>query len=70
MHYAESWRRRTVADEKKGFTHAYTTEQLLAFRAIPTEEKLRWLGEMQQFLEATLTPERRELFQQFRRGEI
>ena len=55
---------------KRGFTHAYTTEQLLAFRAIPAVEKLRWLEAMRCFLERSLTPEKLEIMQRFRRGDL
>jgi hypothetical protein len=51
-------------------THAYTTEQLLAFRALPAADKLRWLEQMRQFLDRFLTPERRALMERFRRGDL
>ncbi len=55
---------------RRGVTHVYSVEQLLAFRAVPSADKLRWLEEMRQFLDRFLTPERRVLMDRFRRGEI
>ena len=55
---------------KRGYTHAYTIEQLRAFRAVPAEEKLRWLESMRRFLERSLTPEKLEIMQRFRRGDL
>jgi hypothetical protein len=51
-------------------THAYPLERLLAFRAIPAADKLRWLEETRQFLDRFLTPERKALMDRFRRGEL
>ena len=50
--------------------HAYSIEKLREFRAVPAEEKLRWLEEMRRFLEKTLTPEQLEVMQRFRRGDL
>ena len=55
---------------RRGVTHAYTIEQLRAFRDVPAEEKLRWLESMRRFLERSLTPEKLEIMQRFRRGEL
>jgi len=55
---------------KRGYTHAYTLEQLRTFRDVPAVEKLRWLESMRQFLERSLTPERLETMRRFRRGDI
>jgi hypothetical protein len=54
----------------KGYTHAYTIEQLRAFRDVPAAEKLRWLEGMRQFLERSLTPERLDIMLRIRRGEL
>ena len=56
--------------KRRGYSHAYTIEQLRAFRDVPAEDKLRWLESMRRFLERSLTPERLEIMQRFRRGEI
>ena len=50
--------------------HAYPIERLLAFRAVPAADKLRWLEEMRQFLDRFLTPERKVLMDRFRRGDL
>lgn len=55
---------------RRGYSHAYTIEQLRAFRDVPAEDKLRWLESMRRFLERSLTPERLEIMQRFRRGEL
>ena len=55
---------------RRGFTHAYPTEKLLAFKAVPVPDKLRWLEEMRQLLERFLTPERKILLDRFRRGDL
>ena len=54
----------------KGIVHCYTIEQLRAFRDTPAVEKLRWLEAMRRFLERSLTPERIEIMQRFRRGDL
>lgn len=54
----------------RGYTHVYTIEQLRAFRAVPAIDKLRWLESMRRFLAQTLTPEKLEIMQRFRRGEL
>ena len=55
---------------RRGVTHAYPLERLLAFRAVPAADKLRWLEEMRQFLDRFLTPERKVVMDRFRRGEL
>ena len=55
---------------RRGVTHAYPLDRLLAFRAIPAADKLRWLEETRQFLDRFLTPERKALMARFRRGEL
>ena len=55
---------------KRGYTHAYTLEQLRAFRDVPAAEKLRWLESMRRFLERSLTPEKIETLRRFRSGDL
>lgn len=55
---------------RKGYSHAYTLEQLRAFRDVPAVDKLRWLEGMRRFLERSLTPEKLEIMRRFRAGEI
>ena len=55
---------------KRGFSHAYSIEQLRAFRDVPAVDKLRWLESMRRFLERSLTPEKIEIMQRFRRGDL
>jgi len=54
----------------RGYSHAYPTERLLAFKAVPAADKLRWLEEMRQFLERFLTPERKLVLDRFRHGDL
>lgn len=56
--------------DHRGYSHAYSIEQLRAFRDVPAEQKLRWLESMRRFLERSLTPEKLETMRRFRRGEI
>lgn len=67
-----SWTPSPVSERpgRRGFTHAYPTEKLLAFRAVPAADKLRWLEEMRQFLERFLTPDRKRVMDRFRRGDL
>lgn len=67
---ASSRPRVSEPDTPRGITHAYSTEQLLAFRAVPAVDKLRWLEEMRQFVERFVTAERRTLMARFRRGDL
>jgi len=55
---------------RKGYSHAYTIEQLRSFRDVPAADKLRWLEGMRRFLERSLTPEKVEIMLRFRRGEL
>lgn len=59
-----------MAERARGFSHHVPTEKLLAFAALPAEEKLRWLEELRQLMARGLTPERRALMERFRKGEI
>lgn len=55
---------------KRGFSHAYSIEQLRSFRDVPAADKLRWLESMRRFLERSLTPEKIEIMNRFRRGDL
>ncbi len=55
---------------RRGVTHAYPLDRLLAFRAMPAADKLRWLEETRLFLDRFLTPERKALMDRFRRGDL
>lgn len=58
------------ARPSRGVTHIHPTGRLLAFRAVPAADKLRWLEEMRVFLERVLPPERKALLRRFRRGDL
>jgi hypothetical protein len=55
---------------KRGYTHAYSIEQLRAFRDVPAADKLRWLEHMRRFLEKSLSADKIEIMQRFRRGDL
>jgi hypothetical protein len=55
---------------RRGVVHAYSLEQLRAFRDVPAEDKLRWLERMRSFLARSLTPEKIEIMNRFRRGDL
>ena len=57
------------SSEDRGVWHAKSTEELLAFKALPAVEKLRWLERVRQTVNA-LPRKQQELLQRFRRGEI
>jgi hypothetical protein len=61
---------RIVVAEKRGYTHAYSLEQLRAFRDVPAADKLRWLENMRRFLEKSLTADKIEIMRRFRRGDL
>ncbi len=63
-------RRSSAAPPTRGFAHHPSVEQMLHFRAVPAEEKLRWLEEMRQLLARLVPPERRALMNRFRRGDL
>jgi hypothetical protein len=71
-HCADCSRIAAVADSipKRGYSHAYTIEQLRAFRDVSAAHKLEWLESMRRLLERSLTPEKLEIMQRFRRGEL
>jgi truncated hemoglobin YjbI len=54
----------------RGIRHAPTLEQMLAFRAVSAEEKLRWLESVRQTLDQALPPAKKAVFQKMRRGEL
>lgn len=57
-------------DRKGGFSYVVTDEQIRAWKALPAKDKLDWLEQANQFINKALTPERRQIMERFRRGEI
>ncbi len=53
-----------------GVRHAPTLSQLVEFRRVSAEEKLRWLESVRQTLNEALSPAKKAAFQKLRRGEI
>ena len=59
-----------MQSDRKGVTHAYPLEKLLAFRDVPPGDKLRWLQAMREFCDRFVTPEGKALLEPFRKGEL
>lgn len=55
---------------RRGVRHSPTDAQLVEFRKVSAEEKLRWLESVRQTLHHALSPAKKEAFQKLRRGEI
>ena len=53
-----------------GFSCRVTDEQILRWRALPSEEKLQWLEDANRFLAVALTPAARAIQERFRRGDL
>lgn len=53
-----------------GFSYAVRDEQIREYMKVPIGERFRWLEEAQEFTFRVLTPERWEILQKFRRGEL
>ncbi|MBX3183554.1 MAG: hypothetical protein KF915_13080 [Polyangiaceae bacterium] len=53
----------------RGVQHYKSTEELLAFAAIPPLKKLRWLESVRRLVNQ-LPPETQAIMQKFRRGEL
>jgi len=58
--------------KQKGFEYYRTREQILDYRKVPAEEKLKWLEEMWKFnkLVGESNPQIAKIQEMFRRGEI
>ena len=54
----------------RGVVSRPTVEAMLRFRALSAEQKLQWLEEMRAFLLKFQSPERRQIMQRFRRGDL
>ena len=54
----------------RGFRHFHSDEQLLRYVAVPAAEKLKWLEEINAFLQKAMSPEAKAIAERFRHGEI
>lgn len=54
----------------KGYGYEVDEDQIRRYAAVPTEQKLQWLAEANQFLAKALTGKRRQVWQAFRDGKI
>lgn len=60
-----------MADDRpaRGFEHHHEDEELLAYRALSPEQKLRWLHAAWRLTADFLPPERREAWRRMRAGQ-
>ncbi len=54
----------------RGFSHHHSDDELRAYLALSPEQKLRWLHDAWRLTSDFLTPERREIWQRMRAGEV
>jgi hypothetical protein len=54
----------------KGFSYTVTDEALQRYAEFTTEEKLRWLAEVTEFIDRVAPPGIKELHEKFRRAQI
>jgi hypothetical protein len=55
---------------RKGWTYTVTAEQIERWMAVPFAEKIRWLDEATDLVNALQSPWAREMMRRFRAGEI
>jgi hypothetical protein len=56
--------------EKKGYSYTVENEKIIAYMNLSTEQKLKWLEEINAFTHAALTDEEKLIRQKLRAGEI
>jgi hypothetical protein len=54
----------------KGFSYTLEDEKLLEYMKLSTEDKLRWLEEINEFTQAALTEKEKRFRELLRAGEI
>lgn len=54
----------------KGFSYTIETEKILKYMKLTTEEKLKWLEEINEFTFRLLTEKEKEFRRKLRGGEI
>ena len=57
-------------NEMKGFYYTIETEKILKYMKLSTEDKLKWLEEINEFTFQILTDKQKDLRQKIRKGEI
>lgn len=55
---------------RRGFAHHHALEELMAYRKLTPEQKLRWLHEAWRLTVDFLPPDRRERWRKLRAGEL
>ena len=59
-----------MPERRRGYAYSVTDDQIRAFRALSTADKLRWLEGVTELIDLADTPRRRAIREAFRRGEI
>ena len=55
---------------KKGYSYTIEDEKIIEYMKLSTEDKLKWLEEINEFTCAALSEEQKALRDKFRAGEI
>ena len=56
--------------KRKGFSHAFTLGDILAYRRLSAEDKLNWLEEANRFCYKAIKGKTRKIWEGFRQGKI
>ncbi|MBN2842730.1 MAG: hypothetical protein JXM68_06545 [Sedimentisphaerales bacterium] len=56
--------------DNKGYSYFVTDEQIREYMKLTTAEKLEWLEEANEFIQAASDDKTREIRDKFRKGEI
>ena len=57
-------------NEKKGYSYTVEDEKLIAYMKLSTEQKLKWLEEINAFTHSVLSDEDKLILQKLRAAEI
>ena len=63
-------RRDEPMNEKKGYSYTVEDEKVIAYMKLSTEQKLKWLEEINDFTHAVLSDEEKLIRQKLRAAEI
>jgi hypothetical protein len=55
---------------RKGFSYTFEDEKVVEYMKLSTKDKLRWLEEINKFMDAVLNSKEKELRAKLRRCEI
>ena len=63
-------RREEPMNEKKGYSYTVEDEKIIAYMKLSTEQKLKWLDEINTFTHSVLSDEDKLIRQKLRSAEI